>query len=76
MPLSARCAASPSAVKNWLSAGSDKSGERAAAIYSLIETAKLNDVDPEAWLRDTINRIADHPNHRTDVLLPWNYRTA
>jgi hypothetical protein len=62
--------------KNWLFAGSDKGGERAAAIYSLIETAKLNGVDPEAWLRDTINRIADHPNHRIDVLLPWNYRTA
>jgi transposase len=62
--------------KNWLFAGSDKGGERAAAIYSLIETAKLNGVDPEAWLRDTINRIADHPNHRIDELLPWNYRAA
>lgn len=62
--------------KNWLFAGSDKGGERAAAIYSLIETAKLNGVDPEAWLRDTINRIADHPNPRIDELLPWNYRPA
>ena len=47
--------------KNWLFAGSDKGGERAAAIYSLIEAAKLNGVDPEAWLRNTISRIADHP---------------
>ncbi|MBB4861153.1 transposase [Novosphingobium chloroacetimidivorans] len=62
--------------KNWLFAGSDKGGERAAAIYSLIETAKLNGVDPEAWLRDTINRIADHPNRQIDDLLPWNYRAA
>ena len=62
--------------KNWLFAGSDKGGERAATIYSLIETAKLNGVDPEAWLRDTISRIADHPNPRIDELLPWNYRAA
>jgi transposase len=60
--------------KNWLFAGSDRGGERAAAIYSLIETAKLNGVDPEAWLRSTIARIADHPARRIDELLPWNYR--
>lgn len=62
--------------KNWLFVGSDKGGERAAAIYSLIETAKLNGVDPQAWLRDTISRIADHPNPSIDELLPWNYRAA
>lgn len=62
--------------KNWLFAGSDAGGERAAAIYSLIETAKLNGVDPEAWLRDTIARIADHPARRIDDLLPWNYTAA
>ena len=62
--------------KNWLFAGSDAGGERAAAIYSLIETAKLNGVDPEAWLRDTIARIADHPARRIDELLPWNYARA
>ena len=62
--------------KNWLFAGSDQGGHRAATIYSLIETAKLNGIDPEAWLRDTITRIADHPQRRIDELLPWNYRAA
>jgi transposase len=62
--------------KNWLIAGSDRGGHRAAAIFSLIETAKLNHVDPQAWLADTIARIADHPARRTDELLPWNYRSA
>lgn len=62
--------------KNWLFAGSDKGGHRAATIYSLVETAKLNRVDPEAWLRVTIARIADHPQRRIDELLPWNYRPA
>lgn len=57
--------------KNWLFAGSDKGGERAAAIYSLIETAKLNGVDPEAYLRDILARIADHSISRVDELLPW-----
>ena len=58
--------------KNWLFAGSDKGGERAAAILSLIETAKLNGLDPEAYLRDVLTRIADHPINRVDELLPWN----
>ena len=58
--------------KNWLFAGSDKGGERAAAILSLIETAKLNGLDPEAYLRDVLTRIADHPMNRIDELLPWN----
>lgn len=62
--------------KNWLFAGSDQGGHRAATIYSLIETAKLNGINPEAWLRDTIARIADHPQRRIDELLPWNYRAA
>ncbi|MFN0194395.1 MAG: IS66 family transposase [Aestuariivirga sp.] len=61
--------------KNYLFAGSDAGGERAAAIYSLIETAKLNGLDPEAWLRDVLTRIADHPINRVAELLPWN-RTA
>lgn len=58
--------------KNWLFAGSDKGGERAAAILSLIETAKLNGLDPEAYLQDVLTRIADHPITRIDELLPWN----
>jgi len=58
--------------KNWLFAGSDKGGERAAGIASLIETAKLNGLDPQAYLRDVLTRIADHPANRIDELLPWN----
>lgn len=58
--------------KAWLFAGSDCGGERAAAIYSLIMTAKLNQVDPRAWLADVLARIADHPASRLDELLPWH----
>ncbi len=58
--------------KNWLFAGSDSGGERAAAAYSLIETAKLNGFDPEDYLRQVLARIADHPVKRVDELLPWN----
>ena len=60
--------------KAWLFAGSDRGGERAAAMYSLIATAKLNDVDPRAWLADVLARIADHSASRLDELLPWNWR--
>lgn len=59
--------------KNYLFCGSDAGGERAAAIYSLIGTAKLNGLNPEAYLRDVIGRIADHPANRLDDLLPWNH---
>jgi len=58
--------------KNYLFAGSDRGGERAAAIYSLIGTAKLNDLDPEAYLREVLSRVADHPINRIEGLLPWN----
>ena len=58
--------------KNYLFAGSDAGGERAAAIYSLIGSAKLNGLDPEAYLRQVVTRIADHPINRIDELLPWN----
>jgi transposase len=60
--------------KNYLFAGSDAGGERAAAMYSLIGTAKLNGVDPEAYLRHVLERIADHPINRIAELLPWNVR--
>jgi transposase len=60
--------------KAWLFAGSDRGGERAAAIYTLIGTAKLNDVDPQAWLADVLRRIADHPASRLDDLLPWHWK--
>lgn len=58
--------------RNYLFAGADSGGERAAAIYSLIGTAKLNGVDPEAWLRHVLAHIADHPVNRVDEFLPWN----
>ena len=57
--------------KNYLFMGSDVGGERAATIYSLVETAKLNGLDPEAYLRDVLERIADRPINRIDELLPW-----
>jgi transposase len=62
--------------KAWLFAGSDRGGKRAAAIYSLITTAKLNDVDPRAWLADVLARINDHPAARLGDLLPWNWKAA
>ena len=60
--------------KAWLFCGSDRGGQRAAVIYTLIETARLNDVDPQAWLADVLARIADHPASRLAELLPWNWR--
>jgi transposase len=62
--------------KNYLFAGSDAGGERAAAAYTLVETAKLNGLDPEAYLRAVIGRIADHPINRIAELLPWNIGLA
>jgi transposase len=59
---------------NWTFAGSDEGGRRAAAIYTLIETAKLNDIDPQAWLADMLARLPDHPAKRISELLPWNWR--
>jgi transposase len=58
--------------KNFLFVGSDCGGERAAAMYSLIGSAKLNALDPELYLRTVLTRIADHPVSRIDELLPWN----
>jgi transposase len=59
---------------NWTFAGSDEGGHRAAAIYTLIQSAKLNDVDPHAWLADVLARLQDHPAKRIDELLPWNWK--
>ncbi len=59
--------------KAWLFCGSDRGGDRAAVLYTLIQTARLNDVDPQAWLADVLARIADHPASRIDELLPWNW---
>src|SRR5438045_665593 len=60
--------------KSWLFAGSDRGAERAAVMATLIMTAKLNDVDPQAWLADILARINDHAVHKLDELLPWNWR--
>ena len=62
--------------RSWLFAGSDRGGDRAAAMASLIVTAKPNDVDPRAWLADVLARIADHPASRLHELLPWNWCKA
>ena len=59
---------------NWTFAGSDAGGRRAAAIYTLIETAKLNDIDPQAWLTDMLTGLQDHPAMRIAELLPWNWK--
>ena len=60
--------------KAWLFCGSDRGGQRAAVLYTLIQTARLNDVDPQAWLADVLARIAGHPANRIDELLPWNWQ--
>ncbi|MET4177603.1 hypothetical protein ABIB95_005824 [Bradyrhizobium sp. LA2.1] len=60
--------------RNWTFAGSDEGGRRAAAIYTLIATAKLNDIDPQAWLADVLARLPDQPAKRIHELLPWNWR--
>ncbi len=62
--------------KAWLFAGSDRGADRAAFMATLITTAKLNDVDPQAWLADVLARIADTPTTRLTELLPWNWTAA
>jgi transposase len=59
--------------RSWLFCGSDRGGQRAAVMYSLIVTAKMNDVDPQAWLADVLARMAGHPAKHLDDLLPWNW---
>jgi transposase len=60
--------------KAWLFCGSDRGGQRAAIVYSLIQTCRLNDVDPQAWLADVLSRVAEYPIKRLDDLLPWNWQ--
>jgi transposase len=60
--------------KAWLFCGSDRGGQRAAVLYSLIVTAKMNDVDPQAWLADVLARLPAHPAQQIDELLPWNWK--
>jgi transposase len=62
--------------RNWTFCGSDSGGHRAAVMYTLIESAKLADVDPKAWLADVLARIADHPAQQIDALLPWSWKAA
>ena len=62
--------------KNYLFAGSDAGGRRAAALYALIETAKLNGLDPQKYLADVLARIADHPARYIADLLPWHWKPA
>jgi transposase len=62
--------------KAWLFCGSDRGGERAAVMYSLIVTCKLNDIDPQAWLTDVLARVAEHPAQKLDELLPWNWQKS
>jgi transposase len=62
--------------KSWLFVGSDRGGERAAVMFTLIQTCKLNDVDPQAWFADVLARIADHKIADLAALLPWNWKSA
>ncbi len=71
-PPNARCASSRSDARNYLFCGSDAGGERAAQIYSLLGSAKLNGLDPDLYLHHVLERIADHPIHRIHQRLPWN----
>ena len=60
--------------KNWTFAGSDAGGHRAAAVYTLVETCKMNHVDPQAWLADVLARLPDYPANKVVDLLPWNWK--
>jgi transposase len=62
--------------KNWTFAGSDAGGHRAAAVYTLVETCKMNDVDPQAWLADLLARLPDHPANKVADLLPWSWKAS
>ena len=75
MSLSGHCAVSPLPRRNFLFLGSDAGGERAAILYTVLESAKPNGLDPQAWLSDVIDRLANgHPINRLGELLPWNWQ--
>jgi hypothetical protein len=59
---------------SWMFCGSDRGGQRAAVMYSLIATCRMNNVDPEAWLRDVLARLPEHPMKQLNELLPWNWK--
>ena len=61
--------------KSWLFAGSERGGERAAFMYTLIVSAKMNDIDPQAWMADVLARLPSMPVRRVRELLPWNWKT-
>ncbi len=62
--------------RNWTFAGSDEGGRRVAAIYSVVQTCRLNDVDPRAWLADVLARLPEHPAKRVDELTPWAWNAS
>ena len=62
--------------KNYLFCGSDAGGQRAACLYTIIETAKMSGINPEAYLADVLARIADHPIRQIDALLPWRWKPS
>lgn len=62
--------------KAWLFCGSDRGGQRAAVLHTMTQTARLNNVDPQAWLADVLSRIAEHSVRQLDQLLPWNWQPA
>jgi transposase len=62
--------------KNYLFCGSDAGGQRAACLYTIIETAKMNGINPEAYLADVLRRIAEHPISQIDALLPWQWKPS
>ena len=59
--------------KNYLFCGSDAGGQRAACIYTITETCKMNGIDPQAYLTNVLAKIADHPINKIDALLPWRW---
>jgi hypothetical protein len=73
MPLSGQSDLWPWAGRIYLFSGSDAGGDRVAVIYTIVETCKMNGINPQAYLADVIERIADHPANRVDELLPWNW---